>query len=102
MALDQSDPDNWPVCRVCGKKPREGRHSTDLGEGHGYEPAVESPGVEFQATYLEFLDLTAETALGRLSKAAKKRDGGDIIEVMKTILREAYEAGRRTHLTEKA
>jgi hypothetical protein len=27
-----------PLCRTCGKGPREGRHATDLGEGHDYEP----------------------------------------------------------------
>jgi hypothetical protein len=34
------DPDlaGWPLCAVCGKTAREGRHATDFGEGHDYVP----------------------------------------------------------------
>lgn len=47
-------------------------------------------------TYLDYLDLHAEMALGRLNAAAKKtRQGPDALtDAMKAILREAYEAGR--------
>ena len=34
----KDETDNWPLCAVCGKKPREGKHATDLGEGHDYVP----------------------------------------------------------------
>ncbi len=27
-----------PLCAVCGKGSRDGKHATDLGEGHDYEP----------------------------------------------------------------
>jgi len=36
--------DSWPPCAVCGKSAREGRHSTDLGEGHDYVPATPPEG----------------------------------------------------------
>lgn len=28
----------WPLCATCGKSAREGRHCTELGEGHDYVP----------------------------------------------------------------
>lgn len=33
-----SDLADWPLCAVCGKTVREGRHATDFGEGHDYVP----------------------------------------------------------------
>jgi len=40
--VDPTDPtDSWPLCAVCGKSAREGKHATDLGEGHDYVPSDE-------------------------------------------------------------
>jgi hypothetical protein len=40
----KSDPtENWPACLTCGKRPREGKHATDLGEGHDYVPDHTKP-----------------------------------------------------------
>lgn len=35
-----AEPPPAPLCRVCGKMAHEGKHATELGEGHDYEPGA--------------------------------------------------------------
>lgn len=57
--------------------------------------------VETDAKYMDVIDLLAQTALGRLNAAAKRRRaraGEGLHEEMAKLLTEAYEAGKREAL----
>ena len=51
-----ADPtDTWPLCTVCGKTARAGRHSTDLGKGHDYSPAEETEAAVSEPAVLNYV-----------------------------------------------